>query len=167
MTSSDHGPSEPKARSSGAGSDGMDRYPTYQDGRGSAHPGTGTKPTDSGLPRSRKTSALPFIIGLAIFALAVIGYLVAGGFNMGRTTDDALTPGDPATPPPAASAPAGAAAGGPGTVTATEQPEAPGSLDRDVQPQTQSSPGEVEATPGAVDVPGGQSTTPVEPTPAQ
>ncbi len=166
MAPSDHRPSEPTSRPAGVQGDGMDRYPTYNDARSTSHSETGTKPTDSALPRSRRTYALPLMIGLALFALVLIVRVIWGGINVGSTADEALSPGDPATPPPAAAAttPAG---GGQAPVTATDQPEAPGSLDRDVQPQTQTSPGEVEATPGAVDVPGGQTTTPVQPAPAQ
>ena len=163
MASSDHRPSEPTTRPAGVEGDGMDRYATYRDGPASPHQATATKPTDTALPRARRSYALPFLIGLAVFALVIIIRVVWGGVNVARTADEALTPGDTATPPPAAAAPTGAQ----GTGTGTELPEAPGSLDRDVQPQTESGPGEVEATPGAVDVPGGESTTPVEPAPTQ
>ena len=166
MAPSEHRPSEPHSRPAGVEGDGMDRYPTYKDAASTSQANTGTKPTDSNLPRSRRTWAVPLMIGLAVFALVLIVRIVWGGINMGSTADEALTPGDPATPPPAASTPT-PAGGGQGTVTGTEQPESPGSLDRDVQPQTQTSPGEVETTPGAVDVPGGDTTTPVQPAPAQ
>ena len=40
-------------------------------------------------------------------------------------------------------------------------------LERNEEAQTQTGPGEVEVTPSATDVPGGQTTTPVQTAPAQ
>src|SRR3712207_6613500 len=149
MAPSDHRPSEPGSRPAGAEGDGMDRYPTYRDAGTSPHVATATKPTDTALPRSRRTYAWPLLIGLAVFALVLIIRIVWGGLNVASTAGEGTGGGGPAAPPPAATAPAGAAPAGEGAaVTGTEQPETPGSLDRDVQPQTQSSPGEVESTPG-------------------
>src|SRR5688500_7600259 len=91
----------------GVEGEGMDPYPTYHDGSTTPRPTTDNKPTDVGLPRSRRTYALPILIGLAVFALVIVIRIVWGSMNMAETTDEAMTPGDPASPP-AASAPAGA-----------------------------------------------------------
>ncbi len=105
MASPEPGTTEPTTRPAGIAGDGDDRYPTYHDARSNPHPSTGTKPTDTDLPRSRRTTALPFLIGLILFALAVIGYLVMGGLNFGRMTEEALTPGGHDKPPPAPATP--------------------------------------------------------------
>jgi hypothetical protein len=139
----------------------MEPYPTYRDAGTSPHTATTTKPTDVGLPRSRRTYALPILIGLAVFALVIIIRLVWGSINMAQSTDEAMSPGDPASTP-AATAPATGA-----LPDAASAPEAEGTLDRDVEPQSTAGPGEVEADPGAVDVPGGNVTEPVAPAPAQ
>jgi hypothetical protein len=140
----------------------MDQYPTYRDAGTTPHQATTTKPTDVGLPRSRRTYALPIFIGLVVFALIIVIRIVWGSINMVATTEEAMTPGDAATPP-AAMAPA--TAGPP--EAATETPEAEGTLDRDVEPQPAAGPGEVQSDPGAIDVPGGETTEPVAPAPAQ
>lgn len=141
-----------------AAAEGMDPYPTYRDGPISPHHATASKPTDVGLPQSSRTYAMPMIIGLAVFALVIVIYLVWGSMQVSRTADDAMTPGDAATP--AATAPAPAEAPEAST-------DAAGTLDEDVRVETGAGPGEVEAEPGPVDVPGGATTTPVDPAPQQ
>ena len=89
-----------------ADADGMEAYPTYHDGPADRRPaGNGTRPTDPDLPESKKTYSFPIMIGLAVFALVIIIRIVWGMVNVAETTDEAMTPGDAATPP-AASAPA-------------------------------------------------------------
>jgi hypothetical protein len=144
-------PTNEPARPAGAEGDGMDRYPTYRDGPETTHRVTATKPTDVGLPRSRRTFALPLLIGLAVFALVIVIRIVWGSMNMAGTADDALSPGQPANAP--INAPTAGAAGAPA-------PEAAGTLDRDVEAETTTGAGEVEATPGGADVPGGAQTEP-------
>jgi hypothetical protein len=139
----------------------MDRYPTYRDGPVTPHAASADKPTDTNLPRSRRTSGLPILIGVVLFGIVVALYLFTGLFNTARTTDDALTPGDAAAP--AASTPATDA---PATA-GTDVPEGEGALDADAQAQPATGPGEVEADPGGIDVPGGDITTPVQEAPAQ
>lgn len=171
MAGSDQRPPEPNVRPAGAEGDGMDRYPTYRDGpampsSGSSAPvGSGVKPTDVNLPRSRRTYALPLLIGLAVFAAIIIIRIVWGGINVTSTSDEALTPGDAATPPAAASAPASATPQA--AAPATEIGATANSSNEAAPAETQTSPGEVEAAPSAVDVPGGATTTPVEPAPQQ
>jgi hypothetical protein len=147
MASSER-PTDTNTRPAGVEGDGMDPYPTYHDRPGSRGKATGSKPTDVNLPRSRRTYALPILIGLIVFALVIIVRIFWGSMNMAVTTDDAMTPGDAASPP-AAEAPTASGAA----------PAAPVPLDEE-QPQTNAGPGEVEPTPGAVDVPGGDTTTP-------
>lgn len=149
----------------------MDRYPTYKDGPAmpgsgsSATVGSGVKPTDVNLPRSRRTYALPLLIGLAVFAAVIIIRIVWGGINVASTSDEALTPGDAAAPPATASAPASAT---PRAADPVTEIGASGNSAGEAAPaETRTSSGEVEATPGAVDVPGGATTTPVEPAPQQ
>jgi hypothetical protein len=141
-----------------AAAEGMDPYPTYRDGPVPPHVATASKPTDVRLPRSRRTYAMPILIGLIVFGLVILIRLLWGGVQLVESTDEAMTPGDASTP--AASAPAEA-----GSTAATgDAPEAGGTLDRDVEPDTGGTgPGEVGAEPGPVDVPGGATTTPVEP----
>jgi hypothetical protein len=140
----------------------MDPYPTYRDGAVPPHVASGTKPTDTNLPLRRRTSAWPMLIGLALIAAAVIAYLLLGGINTVRTTDEAMTPGGPAAPAdPAATAPGDAQS------APTDSSNAGAVLERNEEAQTQTGPGEVEVTPGAVDVPGGETTTPVQTAPAQ
>ena len=98
-------PDDRTAQPPGVEGDGMDPYPTYRDGPVTPHRATATKPTDVALPRSRRTYAFPILIGLAVFALIIVIRIVWGGINMAASTDDALTPGEPASPP-AATAPA-------------------------------------------------------------
>lgn len=147
---------ETTARPAGVEGDGMEAYPTYRDGATIPHQATGTKPTDVNLPRSRRTYALPVLIGLLVFAAVIVIRIVWGSVNMASTADDALTPGDPASPP-AAAAPANA----PAASTAAPLP-----LD-DEQPDATTGPGEVEPMPGAIDVPGGETTTRAGEVPAQ
>lgn len=146
-------PTNEPVRPAGAEGDGMDRYPTYRDGPETPHRVTATKPTDVGLPRSRRTFALPLLIGLAVFALVIIIRVVWGSMNMAGTADEALSPGRPA------SAPINAPATGAGAPAAeTQGTEAPGTLDRDVEADSTTGAGDVEATPGGADVPGGTQT---------
>ncbi len=153
-------PSAPPGRPAGAEGDGLDAYPTYRDGATTPHSATNTRPTDSDLPRSRRTFGLPLLIGILAFAAVLIIAVIGGGMNMFATSDEA-------EPESGAAAPvAGAPAAG-GTTAQGEAPEAPGTLDRDVEVDTRTSPGEVEATPGAIDAPGGQVTEPVGEAPAQ
>ena len=152
-------PSQP-ARPAGVEGDGMDAYPTYHDAATPPHEATTSKPTDTGLPRSRRTYALPIFIGLVVFGLVILIRIIWGSMNMAETADDAMTPGDAASPP-AATAPATA------EPPATDTPEAAGTLDRDVEPETTTGTGEVQPTPGGIDVPGGETTAPTAPAPAQ
>jgi hypothetical protein len=140
MAAGERRQSGPTVQPPGVEGEGLDPYPTYRDGPTVPHRVTATKPTDVGLPRSRRTYALPILIGLVVFALVILLRLVWGGINVARSTDDALSPGDAANPP-AASEAAPAAADAPGV-----EAEAPPAS------------GETEATPGAVDVPGGATT---------
>jgi hypothetical protein len=143
-----------------AAAEGMDPYPTYRDGPVPPHVATASKPTDVRLPRSRRTYALPILIGLIVFGLVILIRLVWGGVQLIESSDEAMT-GDASTP--AATAPADAA-----TAATGGAPEAEGTLDRDVQPNAGSAgPAEVGAEPGPVDVPGGATTTPAEPAPQQ
>ena len=144
------------ARPTEAESEGMDSYPTYRDGPVPPHVATGAKPTDTALPRSRRTYGTPMLIGLVAFALLILVVVFGGFFQTAEEADEAFTPGDPASAPastePAATDPA-----------ATEPPEAsadpaaedPGTLDDDVEIQTETGPDMAPATPGEVDVPGG------------
>ena len=151
-------PTDKPVRPAGAEGDGMDTYPTYRDGPASPHTTTSTKPTDVGLPRSKRTFATPILIALAVFALVIIIRIVWGSMNVATTADEALSPGAPASPAiEGAPAAAGAA---PGTdAPAAASPEGPGPLNPDVDSQATTGPGEVEATPGGIDVPGGEQTT--------
>ncbi|HWT30043.1 MAG TPA: hypothetical protein VN240_03345 [Propylenella sp.] len=150
MAASNPRPTDGNVQPAGSAGDGMDPYPTYRDGLVPPHVASGTKPTDSNLPLRRRTHAWPMLIGLALIAAVVIGYLLMGGINTVRTTDDAMSPGGPA-----ATAPAADASG------------AGGVLERNEEAQTQTGPGEVEVTPSATDVPGGETTTPVQTAPSQ
>jgi hypothetical protein len=100
------------------------------------------------------------LIGLIVFALVIVVYLVMGGMELTRTTDEALTPGDAATPTNSATT------GAPDNM-GTDVPEGEGEQDADAQAQPGTGPGAVEAAPGGIDVPGGSTTTPVTPAPAQ
>ena len=167
MAAIDPRPTGPRAaepvQPAGAAGDGLDSYPTYRDGPVPPHVATVTKPTDTNLPLRRRTSAWPMLLALALIAAAVIAYLLLGGINALRTTDDAMSPGGPATE--VAPAPAGAAADG--ASAPTDSSAADTSLGSDEEVQTETGPGAVEATPGPVDVPGGEATTPVQTAPAQ
>jgi hypothetical protein len=136
----------------------MDPYPTYRDGPVPPHVATASKPTDVRLPPSRRTYALPILIGLIIFGLVILIRLVWGGVQLIESSDEAMTPGDASTPAVTAPVDAGSSA------ATGDAPEAEGTLDRDVQADTGGAgPQEVGAEPGAVDVPGGATTTPAEP----
>jgi hypothetical protein len=143
----------------GVEGEGLDRYPTYRDGPAMPHPATTTKPTDVGLPQAGRTNWLPIFIGLIAFAVIVLGYIIWGGVELLPGAENPATSGE--STPPAAGEPAA------GATTTGAAPQSPGSFDTDVGVDTQSGPGEVEQSPGPVDVPGGETTTPVEPAPAQ
>ena len=162
MSMSDRPNTQPTtpARPAGVDGDGLDAYPTYRDGGTSPHVATATRPTDSNLPRSRRTFGLPLLIGIIAFALVILVGVIGGGMNMFASSDEAEPEDGAAAPVAGAPAAADAPAFG-------ETPEAPGTLDRDVEVQTQTGPGEVEATPGAIDSPGGDVTEPVGEAPAQ
>ena len=157
-------PTDRPVQPAGSAGDGMDPYPTYRDGPVPPHVASGAKPTDTNLPLRRRTTPWPMLIGVALIAAAVMAYLLLGGINTIRSTDDAMTPGDPAAP--VAGAPATEAPDGEGVTAPTDASNA-GVLERNEEVQTQTGPGEVEATPGAIDVPGGEATTPVQTTPQQ
>ena len=144
----------------GTAGDGMDPYPTYRDPGTSAHHATASKPTDTNLPRSRRTYSLPILIGVVAFLIVVLVAVFAGGYNLFRTSDEGITPGDGATAPIGAEGEAEAGVG-------LDRPEAPGTFDRDVAVDTETGPGEVEATPGAIDVPGGDVVDTERTAPAQ
>ena len=162
MAAIDPRPIDGTVQPAGSAGDGMDPYPTYRDGAVPPHVASGTKPTDSNLPLRRRTHAWPMLIGLALIAVVIIAYLLMGGINTVRTTDDAMSAGGPATTVPAADAPAGDAQTAP-----TNASGAGGVLERNEEAQTQTGPGEVEVTPSATDVPGGETTTPVQTAPSQ
>lgn len=164
MAASNPRPTDRTVQPTGAAGDGMDPYPTYRDGAVPPHVASGTKPTDSNLPLRRRTHAWPMLVGLALIAAVVIGYLVMGGVNTVGTTDEAMSPGGPAATVPAAdaTAPAGDAQTAP-----TDSSGAGGVLERNEEAQTQTGPGAVEATPSVTDVPGGETTTPVQTAPSQ
>ena len=160
MSTSDRQATPTSTRPAGVEGDGLDAYPTYRDAGTSPHVATANRPTDSNLPRSRRTFGLPLLLGILAFALLLIIAVIGGGMNMFATSDEAAS-GDGAAAP--------VAGGNPGSSAPAmgETPEAPGTLDRDVEVDTQTSPGEVEATPGAIDAPGGEITEPVGEAPAQ
>ncbi len=160
MSTSDRQTTPTSSRPAGVEGDGLDSYPTYRDAGTSPHTATSTRPTDTNLPRSRRTTSWPLLIGLIAFALVIVIYLVTGGVNMFASSDEAAS-GDGAAAPVAGGTPASSAP------AMGETPEAPGTLDRDVEADTRTSPGEVEATPGPIDSPGGEVTEPVGEAPAQ
>jgi len=144
----------------GVEGEGLDPYPTYRDGPSVPHRATASKPTDVAIPRSQRTYAFPMLIGLVVFGIIVLVYLTFALFEMVRTTDEALSPGDPAAPAASSTAapetapPEAAADSGPG-------------FDTDVELDTRAGPGEVGETPGAIDVPGGATTEPTDSSPGQ
>jgi hypothetical protein len=148
------------ARPAGVEGDGLDSYPTYHDARTTPHATTNTRPTDTDLPRSRRTYGLPLFLGLLAFAAVIVIYMVMGGINMVATSEEA-------EPEDAAAAPVAGAPAAADTPAFGEQAEAPGTLDRDVDAGGSTSPGQVEAAPGAIDSPGGEITEPVGQAPAQ
>jgi hypothetical protein len=159
MASPERRPTDRTTQPAGVEGEGLDPYPTYRDGPVPPHRATGAKPTDVNLPKARRTYAWPIAIGLAVFALVILIRLLWGSFQAVESTPEAMSPGDPATPAvtaPAAEEPPAAAA---------DTAETEGTLDEDVDIQTGTGPGEVEADPGPADVPGGATTTPVEPAP--
>ena len=88
---------------SGVEGDGMDPYPTYRDG---GHAASGDR-AEADRRRASPLAAdlrVPILIGLAVFALIIVIRIVWGGINMAASTDGALTPGEPVSPP-AATAP--------------------------------------------------------------
>jgi hypothetical protein len=152
--------SSPLAPPEGVRGEGMDPYPTYRDGpaeRGEPRSGTGTKPTDVNLPRSRRTSGAPLFIGVIIFAVVIVIYLLMGGYNMLRTTKGAMTPGQPAAPTTASTtAPSSSAASG-----------SSGAIGGGSSQAQSTGPSATPVTPGAVDVPGGGATAPAQTTTTQ
>ena len=74
----------PQTQPPGVEGEGLDPYPTYRDGPTTPHRATATKPTDVGLPRSRRTSAVPILIGLVVFALVML--VIVGGHSGGVET---------------------------------------------------------------------------------
>ncbi len=154
MANIDRTPSSPTVQPAGVEGEGLDPYPTYRDGPITPHAATVEKPTDVGLPRSRRTSGLPMLLGLAAIALVfIVMYVLWGGMNLVRSTDEAAVPGGPASPPASTA-----------TAPATDSPAATGSLGQGEAPAA-SGPGTVEPTPGPIDVPGGETTTPATTTP--
>jgi hypothetical protein len=133
---------------SGVEGEGLDPYPTYRDGPAIPHRATSTKPTDVELPRSRRTNSGPMLVGLIVFALAIIGLIVWASVRTTDISDEGLTP--PETPPAAEAA-----------ATPDAAPL------RENEADASAGPGEVDAAPGPADVPGGETTTPVEPEPAE
>ena len=137
----------PPTQPPGIEGEGQEAYPTYRDGPTTTHRVTASKPTDVGLPRSRRTYAIPMLIGLIVFAVVLLARVLWGGIEMSETQDDVMETGGPAIPATTGEAP-------------TEGPD-PAAAD------AETGPGEVEATPGAIDVPGGEMTEPATPEPAQ
>ena len=138
----------PETQPPGVEGEGLDPYPTYRDGPRLPHNPTATKPTDVGLPQASRTSSAPILVGLIVFALAIIGLIVWASVRTATTSEEGLAPPDS---PPAAEAAA----------TSDE-----GEM-RENEPAAQTGPGEIGETPGPADVPGGDAATPVEPQPAQ
>lgn len=155
MATIDPAPTNSSQRPAGASGDGMDAYPTYRDGPTTPHRAGSGKPTDVGLPRSRRTYATPILIGLVVFAAVIIVRLVWGGFQLASTTDEAMTPGGPAASTTPATSPASSS-------TSDAASGQAGTLNRDAEPAQQAGPGQVGAEPNAADVPGGATTTPVQ-----
>jgi hypothetical protein len=143
MATTERRPLEATPRPPGAEGDGMDPYPTYRDGPTTPHVATATKPTDVGLPPARRTHASAYLIGLIVFAVVVLGFVLWGAFRLADRSEDVLAPGDAAAP--AASEPA---------------PEA--TFNENEQPQSATGPADIQATPGAVDVPGDGAGTPAQ-----
>jgi len=97
MAMSDRSPRDQTTQPPGVEGDGMDPYPTYRDGPTTPHRVTASKPTDVGLPRSKRTYGLPIFIGLVVFALVIIVRVVWGGIGGPRTTDEPTSLSRPAT----------------------------------------------------------------------
>jgi hypothetical protein len=136
------GPNQPERQPPGVEGEGLDPYPTYRDGPSSPHAATTGKPTDTGLPISRRTRPGPIVIALLIFALLVIFYLVWGSLKM--SSGGEVVPSLPDTP----------------ATSLESSEEQPGSPDENMQMETETGPGEVTGEPGPVDVPGGATTSP-------
>ena len=151
----------PDRQPPGVAGEGLDPYPTYRDGPVPPHHATATKATDVGLPRSRRTYALPILLALAVFALVIVGRLL---WQATETVDAGAplaveNPATPATTSEPSETDKNAEA-------ATDAAEPQGSLDQDVEAATDTGPGEVTPEPGAIDVPGGDTTTPANEPPA-
>jgi hypothetical protein len=142
-------PTDTTVQPAGVEGEGLDPYPTYRDGPVSPHHATGTKPTDVGLPPGRRSYWMPFFIALVVFGLIILARILWSGAELATSSDEALTP------EPAAS-----------ETTATS-PDAAPPVSQDEQSATEGAPGAVNETPGAIDVPGGETTDPVRPEPAQ
>jgi hypothetical protein len=140
MATIERRPLEATSRPPGAEGDGMDAYPTYRDGPTTPHVATATKPTDIGLPPARRTHASAYLIGLIVFAVVVLGFVLWGAFRLADRSEDVLAPEGAAAP--AATAPT------------SSEPAPDATLNADQQPQSKTGPADVKATPGAVDVPG-------------
>jgi hypothetical protein len=128
----------------GVDGEGLDPYPTYRDGPNLPHTTTDTKPTDVGLPASRRTSALPMLIGLIAFAIIIIGFILWTSLQTVSTSPEGLAPPE-STPTSKA-------------VSTTDEGQI-----RDVQPDAETGSGEVDEAPAPADVPGGEAATPVAP----
>lgn len=152
MVNSEQRPGDGQAQAAGLEGEGQDAYPTYRDGPVSPHVTTTTKPTDVGLSNSKKTNSLPMLIGLLAFAAVILVAVIGALSNVAETTPEAMTSGDAAAPTPGA---------------ASIDSAQPATLDNDREMGAATGPGEVEAAPGPVDVPGGaNTTTPTNPAPA-
>ena len=118
----------------GPAGEGQEDYPTYHD-----RPGDAPAPVEE--RKRRGTPWVPIFIGVVIFAIVLIVRLVWSGAETIESAGEA-----------------------PDTSPATELSEPAGemSLDRDVEIETETGPGTVGDEPGAIDVPGGDVTEPVE-----
>lgn len=158
MATSPRRPEAPPPNPGLADSEGQDAYPTYRTGDVPPHLETTSRPTDTNLPFTRRTSGKPLFIGVIAFALVVLVYFLWGGFNMVRTTDDAMTPGDPASAPVAGEVSDSAASP---AIDPGATDDVPAGVAGSGAADATTSPGAVTAEPGAIDVPGGAVTEPV------
>jgi len=138
----------PETQPSGVEGEGLDPYPTYRDGPQLPHNPTSTKPTDVGLPQASRTSSVPMLVGLIVFALVIVGLIAWASVRTATTSEEGLAP--PESPPAAEAA-------------ATSDDGAM----RETDPNAQTGPGEIGEAPGPAEVPGGDAATPVSPEPAQ
>jgi hypothetical protein len=103
MANIDQAPTKQAVRP-GPEDDGMDPYPTYRDGPVTPHRATADKPTDVGLPQTKRSFGFPIFIGLVIFAAAIVAGFVWGGLSRSESPDGQSALSHPETP--AATAPA-------------------------------------------------------------